>query len=114
MASAVALAAAVGQPDKYAGELPVCYVALKPGAQVTPDELKAFAEPLIGRERQAWPKQIIVIDAIPVTSVGKIFKPQLRTDAVERLVAQVVAEASRRTVRKSTLTQAASAALMSW
>lgn len=90
---AVALAAAVGQPDKYAGELPVCYVALKPGAQVTADELKAHAEPLIA-ERPAWPKQIIVIDAIPVTSVGKIFKPQLRTDAVQRLVAQVVAEAA--------------------
>ncbi|MDH8495262.1 hypothetical protein QIH13_28195, partial [Klebsiella pneumoniae] len=54
---AVALAAAVGQPDKYAGELPVCYVALKPGAQATPDELKAFAEPLIA-ERPAWPKQV--------------------------------------------------------
>ena len=90
---AVALAAAVGQPDKHAGELPVCYVALKPGAQATADELRAFAEPLIA-ERPAWPKQIIVIDAIPVTSVGKIFKPQLRTDAVQRLVAQVVAEAT--------------------
>lgn len=90
---AVALAAAVGQPDKYAGELPVCYVALKPGAQATADELKAFAEPLIA-ERPAWPRQVIVIDAIPVTSVGKIFKPQLRTDAVQRLVAQVVAEAA--------------------
>lgn len=89
---AVALAAAVGQPDKYAGELPVCYVALKPGAQATADELKTYAEPLIA-ERPAWPKQIIVIDAIPVTSVGKIFKPQLRTDAVQRLVAQVVADA---------------------
>lgn len=89
---AVALAAAVGQPDKYAGELPVCYVALKPGAQATADELKAFAEPLIA-ERPAWPKQVIVIDAIPVTSVGKIFKPQLRTDAVQRLVAQVVTDA---------------------
>ncbi len=90
---AVALAAAVGQPDKYAGELPVCYVALKPGAQADPDELKAFAEPLIA-ERPAWPKQVIVIDAIPMTSVGKIFKPQLRTDAVQRLVEQVVAEAA--------------------
>ncbi|MDD9146922.1 hypothetical protein LZT49_12780, partial [Enterococcus hirae] len=78
--------------DKYAGELPVCYVALKPGAQATPDELKAFAEPLIA-ERPAWPKQVIVIDAIPMTSVGKIFKPQLRTDAVQRLVEQVVADA---------------------
>lgn len=90
---AVALAAAVGQPDKYAGELPVCYVALKPGAQASADELKAFAEPLIA-ERPAWPRHVIVIDAIPVTSVGKIFKPQLRTDAVQRLVAQVVAEAA--------------------
>ncbi|HEX7882437.1 MAG TPA: acyl-CoA synthetase [Afipia sp.] len=89
---AVALAAAVGQPDKYAGELPVCYVALKPGTQATADELKAYAEPLIA-ERPAWPKQIIVIDAIPVTSVGKIFKPQLRNDAVQRMVTQVVAEA---------------------
>ena len=35
-----------------------------------------------------------MIDAIPVTSVGKIFKPQLRTDAVQRLVEQVVAEAA--------------------
>lgn len=89
---AVALAAAVGQPDKYAGELPVCYVALKPGAQATVEELKSFAEPLIA-ERPAWPKQVIVIDAIPVTSVGKIFKPQLRNDAVHRLVTQVVADA---------------------
>lgn len=88
---AVALAAAVGQPDKYAGELPVCYVALKPGTQLTAEELKSHAELLIA-ERPAWPKQIIVIDAIPVTSVGKIFKPQLRNDAVQRLVAQVVAE----------------------
>lgn len=89
---AVAMAAAVGQPDKYAGELPVCYVALKPGAQATAEELKSFAEPMIA-ERPAWPKQIIVVDAIPVTSVGKIFKPQLRNDAVHRLVAQVVADA---------------------
>ena len=89
---AVALAAAVGQPDKYAGELPVCYVALKPGASATPDELRTFAEPLIA-ERPAWPKQIIVIDTIPVTSVGKIFKPQLRIDAVQRLVEQAVTEA---------------------
>lgn len=89
---AVALAAAVGQPDRYAGELPVCYVALKSGAEVTAEELKSYAEPLIA-ERPAWPKQVIVIETIPVTSVGKIFKPQLRIDAVQRLVEQVVGEA---------------------
>lgn len=82
---AVELAAAVGQPDRYAGELPVCYVLLRAGAQATDEELRQFAEPLIA-ERAAWPKQIYLVDTVPVTGVGKVFKPQLRTDAVERLV----------------------------
>jgi fatty-acyl-CoA synthase len=88
---AVAMAAAVGQPDRYAGELPVCYVALRPGATATADELKTFAEPRIA-ERPAWPKQVFIVDAIPMTSVGKIFKPQLRNDAVQRLLAEQIAE----------------------
>lgn len=90
---AVALAAAVGQPDRYAGELPVGYVSLKPGASVSAEELQRFAEPRIA-ERPAWPRQIFVVETLPVTSVGKIFKPQLRCDAVERLLRpQVVAAA---------------------
>ena len=88
---AVALAAAVGMPDAYAGELPVCYVALRPGASVSDDELHAHAQRTIG-ERPAWPKQIQVIDAIPLTTVGKIYKPQLRCDAAQRLVARLVTE----------------------
>ena len=86
---AVALAAAVGMPDAYAGELPVCYVALRPGVSVTEDELRDHAQQAIA-ERPAWPKQIIVIDAIPVTTVGKIYKPQLRCDAAARLVRTLV------------------------
>lgn len=86
---AVSLAAAVGQPDRYAGELPVCYVTLRPNMEVTADDLRAFAEPLIA-ERPAWPKQIFVVDAIPLTNVGKIYKPQLRCDAVSRLISQEI------------------------
>ncbi|XFF02253.1 long-chain-fatty-acid--CoA ligase (plasmid) [Bradyrhizobium guangxiense] len=88
---AVSSVAAVGEPDRYAGELPVCYVALKPGASATVDELRSFAEPLIG-ERPAWPKRYYIVDAVPVTAVGKIFKPELRVDAVRRFVCRVVAE----------------------
>lgn len=88
---AVALAAAVGMPDSYAGELPVCYVALRPGARATQDELHDHAQQTIG-ERPAWPKEIHIIDAIPLTSVGKIYKPQLRCDAAARLVNRVVRE----------------------
>src|SRR6185436_16211549 len=88
---AVALAAAVGMPDGYAGELPVCYVALRPGARATPDELHDHARSTIG-ERPAWPKENHIGDAIPLTSVGKIYKPQLRCDAAARLVTRVVRE----------------------
>jgi len=91
MHPAVALAAAVGMPDSYAGELPVCYVALRPSAKATPDELHDHAQQTIG-ERPAWPKEIVIIDAIPLTSVGKIYKPQLRCDAAARLVNRVVRE----------------------
>jgi len=86
---AVALAAAVGAPDAYAGELPVCYVALRPGAHASEDELHEHAQRTIA-ERPAWPKQIHIVEAIPLTSVGKIYKPQLRCDAAARLVTRVV------------------------
>ncbi|MGZ5156674.1 MAG: AMP-binding protein [Caldimonas sp.] len=86
---AVALAAAVGMPCAYAGELPVCYVALRPGASVTEDELHEHAQRTIG-ERPAWPKQIHIVESIPLTTVGKIYKPQLRCDAASRLLARLV------------------------
>ncbi|MDE2565959.1 MAG: acyl-CoA synthetase, partial [Burkholderiales bacterium] len=88
---AVALAAAVGMPDAYAGELPVCFVALRPGARATEDELHDHARQAIA-ERPAWPKQIHVVEAIPLTSVGKIYKPALRCEAAARLVQRVLHE----------------------
>lgn len=82
---AVALAAAVGMPDAYAGELPVCFVELKPGASVTAEELHAHARKTID-ERPAWPKRIHILKAIPLTTVGKIYKPTLRCEAARQRV----------------------------
>ncbi|NOY55696.1 MAG: acyl-CoA synthetase [Actinobacteria bacterium] len=73
---AVALAAAVSRPDPRVGEMPVAYVQLKPGVEVTVDDLLEFARDHIG-ERAAVPKQIRIVDTIPLTAVGKIFKPEL-------------------------------------
>jgi len=87
----VALAAAVGQPDAYAGELPVCFIECRPGATVSNEDLHAHAQRTIG-ERPAWPKHFYVVDTIPLTSVGKIYKPQLRAEAAERLVTTIVSE----------------------
>ena len=88
---AVAVAAAVGMPDSYAGEVPVCYVQLLPDAMVNDDELRSQAEAMIG-ERPAWPRHIYVIDSIPMTAVGKIYKPELRKDAIERKVHAILRE----------------------
>jgi fatty-acyl-CoA synthase len=82
---AVELAAAVGKPDAYAGELPVVYVTLRAGRAVTMEELQAHAKSSIP-ERAAVPSEILVRDALPLTAVGKIFKPELRFDAARRVL----------------------------
>jgi fatty-acyl-CoA synthase len=87
---AVSLAAVVGQPDAYAGELPVGYVQLKPGASVAPGELEAWARERTP-ERAAVPVQVIAVDPMPLTGVGKVFKPQLRWDAASRVFAGALA-----------------------
>jgi len=81
---AVELAAAVGRPDLYAGEVPIVYVKLKPGAAATEEELLKYCRANIG-EPMAVPKEVIFVKNMPLTTVGKIFKPQLRWDAVRRV-----------------------------
>ena len=79
----VQMAAAVGRPDPHAGEVPVAYVQLKPGVELTEKEILAWARERIG-ERAAVPRTVHVVEEIPLTAVGKIFKPALRWDAVRR------------------------------
>ncbi len=85
----VALAAAVGKPDAYAGELPVAYVQLHPGARATAPEIMEFARARIP-ERAAAPREIHILEALPLTQVGKIFKPTLRLDAAGRAFAELL------------------------
>ena len=86
---AVSIAAAVGIPDIYAGELPICFVELLPDCNISEKELLDHAKKLIN-ERPAWPKIIKIIDKIPLTTVGKIFKPQLRCLATKLKVVDLL------------------------
>lgn len=86
---AVGLAAVVGQPDAYAGEVPVGYVQLKSGASVAPGELEDWVRQRTP-ERAAVPVQILQINPMPLTGVGKVFKPQLRWDAATRVFTAIV------------------------
>jgi len=86
---AVALAAAIGSPDAYSGEMPVAYVQLRPGHVCSVEELEQFAQRNIS-ERAAIPKRIEILEALPLTAVGKIFKPALQQREVARVVRQEV------------------------
>ena len=86
---AVDLCAAVGAPDAYAGELPVAFATLKPGSTVSEAELLAFTAVGVD-EAPARPKSITVLARMPVTNVGKIYKPELRTLATAAVVQGLV------------------------
>jgi len=77
---AVVLAGVVGRPDPVYGEEVVAFVSLAPGATVTGPELVAWA-----RERMAankYPREVRVVDAVPLTSVGKLDRKALRASLI--------------------------------
>jgi fatty-acyl-CoA synthase len=88
---AVQICAAVGAPDAYAGELPVVFATLVPGATVSEEELLTFAAQHVD-EGPAKPKTVTIIDAMPMTNVGKLYKPALRLMAAKAVVQARVAE----------------------
>jgi len=82
--TAVAFAGAIGQPDAFAGELPCVYVELVDGAEVATEDLMAWCREHI-HERAAVPKHLEILDELPKTAVGKVFKPDLRKRAITRV-----------------------------
>jgi len=102
----VAMAAAVGTPDAYAGEIPVAYVMLSDdaadslttkeneivmnsSAQTLLEEITTYARENIS-ERAAIPKKIVLRTALPTTAVGKIFKPALEMEEIRLCVEGII------------------------
>ena len=79
---AVAMCAVVGEPDAHSGEVPAAFVMLKPGQGAAADALLEEVAPRV-YERPAVPRRVVVLDALPVTAVGKVYKPTLRLRAIE-------------------------------
>lgn len=78
-------AVAIGKPDKRVGELPIVYIQLNPNSNISEAELIEFGKQNI-HEQAAIPKQVILVDSMPVTAVGKIFKPALRNQLIKDMV----------------------------
>ncbi len=88
----VAFVGAIGQPDAHSGELPIAYVELITGATAQSADLLAYAKEHVV-ERAAVPKYLEVLDELPKTAVGKIFKPDLRRMAITRVYNQALQSA---------------------
>jgi long-chain acyl-CoA synthetase len=78
----VRLAAAIGEPHSYHGEVVRAYVALKPGASVTGPELIAHCKTALAPYKV--PKHIEIRETLPMSAVGKILYRVLRDELAVR------------------------------
>jgi long-chain acyl-CoA synthetase len=73
----VAAAAVVGRPDDKYGEAVVAFVPLRDGATVRPADLVEFARARVSAVK--YPREVRIVDAIPLTSVLKTDRKRLRS-----------------------------------
>ncbi|MEN2785915.1 long-chain fatty acid--CoA ligase [Sphingomonas qilianensis] len=79
---AVKEAMVIGLPDAYRGEQPRAYVTLNDGITATPDELREWINPQLGRHERV--DQVVIRLTMPKTMIGKLSRKDL--------VAEVMAE----------------------
>ncbi|MCB1475698.1 MAG: long-chain fatty acid--CoA ligase [Rhodobiaceae bacterium] len=74
---AIAEVAVIGAPDEKWGERVVAIAALKPGSELTLEDLRAFCEGQLARFK--LPRELHLVDALPRNANGKIQKGELRS-----------------------------------
>src|SRR5690606_32960517 len=72
----VDVAAVVGRPDASRGEVPVAFVTVAEGQEVTPEAVKKHCRDA-GLPNYKVPKDVIIIDELPVSPTGKVLKREL-------------------------------------
>lgn len=82
---AVVDAGVVGRPDQHSGEVPVAFVVVRDGP-VDAEQIRRWTAERVP-ERAAAPKAVTVLPALPVTAVGKPYKPALRVLATSHELA---------------------------
>jgi long-chain acyl-CoA synthetase len=69
-------AAVIGRPDPTYGEEVVAYVRLRPGVEANAADLTDHAKEHLSSAK--YPREVRIVDDIPLTSVGKIDRKRLR------------------------------------
>jgi long-chain acyl-CoA synthetase len=75
----IAMAGVVGAPSESHGEEVVAFVAPRDGARLEAEQLVAWSRRRIGGYK--YPRQVHVVDALPLTTVGKVDRKALRARA---------------------------------
>src|SRR3954471_21823950 len=82
----IAAAAVVGRPDEEAGELPVAYVVRKAdddGTRLTAESVMAAVNDKVTPYKRL--RDVLFIDAIPVSAAGKVLKRELAAKEREKV-----------------------------
>ena len=82
--SSVAMVGAIGQPDIKLGEVPCAYVEMVSGSELTSSDLMQYIKDN-SKDKLAVPSYVEIMEELPKTAVGKIFKPSLRKSAITRV-----------------------------
>jgi len=74
---AVSMVAVVGRPSESVGEEIRAFVVRRPGVEVTGDELVDWCREQLAAYK--YPREVVFVDALPMTATGKILKRELVT-----------------------------------
>ncbi|MGB4267609.1 MAG: long-chain fatty acid--CoA ligase, partial [Spirochaetota bacterium] len=69
-------ACTIGVPDPYRGEAPKAFVVVKPGENLTKEEIIAYCKEKLAPYKV--PREIEFIDALPKSAIGKILRKEVR------------------------------------
>jgi long-chain acyl-CoA synthetase len=78
-------ACAIGVPDSYRGETVKAFVVMKPGEQMTAEEVISYCKEKLAKYKV--PTSVEFIDTLPKSGVGKILRKELRAAELEKIKA---------------------------
>ncbi|MHA2161097.1 MAG: AMP-binding protein [Candidatus Thorarchaeota archaeon] len=81
---AIQIAAAIGIPreDEPGNEFVKAFVVLKEGQSATPEEIIEWSKDKMAAYKR--PKEVDIVDSVPLTSVGKVLRRELRDAELEK------------------------------
>ena len=82
---AVAMAGVVGKPDPQRTEIVKAFIVLKHGIEPSDalaDEIAGFVKTRLAAHE--YPREIAFVDALPMTTTGKVIRRELRARAEEK------------------------------